>query len=216
MKCYLADILTLARFIVATALLLVALFDAGVDAGVGFILFVLAETTDAFDGTFSVLWPFPPGKAPAYRRHAATYDMVADALTMIAAVLFFTLRVNWLVGLIIIIGYGSLAVLTELTVYGHPFFGHPDNYAPGSLIDRNFPLAKKIIMLRRTVYLLLLALIAIWMLIESPWDTPVKLTIGIAGGLFAVFLWFFLSERRQHISRNAIKQEEKLEQKSGA
>lgn len=140
MKKYLADILTFSRFILAIILIILAIF--GGDIGAGFLIFVLAELTDAFDGTCAAKWPFPKNKVPKYRKYAAKYDMYADALTAMAVILFFTLRVNLTAGLIIFISFGLIALVIEAIVYGR-LFGHPDDCTPNSLAKRNFKLAKK-------------------------------------------------------------------------
>ena len=206
---YLADILTLARFILATILILIAIFSPNTDAGTGLLIFVAAELTDAFDGTCAAKWPFPKSKIPKYRKYAAKYDMWADALTAFAVVLFFTLRVNLLAGLIIAASYIALAIVVELIVYGK-IFGHPDDCSPHSLTVRNFPLAKKIILARRMLYLFLIALMVTWLLYASSWSLTVKVSLTIIAIFVAVFLWFFLAQRRHNISRDAVDIEKKL------
>lgn len=206
---YLADILTLLRFILSTALLLIAIFDGNADAGTGFLLFALAELTDAFDGTCAARWPFPKNKTPKYRKYAAKYDMYADALTVLAGILFFTLRVNFVVGLSIAIGFGVITLIVELIIYGR-LFGHPDCCTPNSLIKRNFKLAKKIILARRALYLTIIAVMTFWLLYASSWSLAVKIVITVVTLVIGVFLWFFLSQRRHNISRDAVDIEKKL------
>lgn len=207
MKKYLADILTLIRFIL-TITLFIMTFTGG-DLGTGFLLFVLGELTDAFDGTCATRWPFPKDKAPKYRKYAAKYDMLADTLLAVAMILFFIVRVNFVAGLIIGIGYSLLAVAIDLVVYGK-LMGHPDDYRPGSLAARNFPLAKKIILARRMLYLALIAFVAAWTFYASVWPFPAKIIITIIAAIVSIFLWFFLSQRRHNISRDAVKIEKKL------
>lgn len=213
MKKYLADLLTLTRFILATILLIMAVFDTKANLGAGFLIFVTAELTDAFDGTLATKYPFPKNKVPKYRKYAAKYDMFADALTAFAAALFFTLHVNFAAGLAIIVFYGLLALVVEAIVYGR-LFGHPDNCAPHSLAKRNFPLAKKIIMARRTLYLVFIAVIATWTLYASAWPLVAKISITAVAIAISVFLWFFLAQRRHNISRDAVHIEKHLTQKS--
>ena len=209
---YLADILTLSRFALAT-LLIIYSFLGNIDIGTGLIIFAVAELTDAFDGTLAAKYPFPKNKTPRYRKYAATYDMLADALTALAAVLFFILRVNTVAGLVIVVGYGLVALIVEMIVYGK-LFGHPDNCSQNSLINRNFPLAKKIIMARRAVYLALIAVMVLWLLYASSWTLTIKITITIIAALIAIFLWFFLAQRRHNISRDAVDIEKSLTKKS--
>ena len=204
---YLADILTLTRFIL-TIILLIMTFLGG-DLGAGFLVFVLAELTDAFDGTCATKWPFPKDKTPKYRKYAAKYDMFTDSLLAIAMILFFIIRVNLLAGLIIGLGYGVLAIVVDFVVYGK-LLGHPDDFRKSSLVARNFKLAKKIILARRMLYIGLIALVAAWTFYASEWNDAVKITITIIAGAISVFLWFFLAQRRHNISRDAVDIEKKL------
>ncbi|MBR2831187.1 CDP-alcohol phosphatidyltransferase family protein [Candidatus Saccharibacteria bacterium] len=210
MKYYLADILTFTRLILAIVLIFMAIF--GGDLGAGFLVFILGELTDAFDGTCAAKWPFPKGRAPKYRKYAAKYDMWIDALLALAMALFFTLRVSLVGGLVILIGYGGLAVILDLIVYGK-VFGHPDDFKKNSLMARNFPLAKKLILARRRLYLFLIALASAWTFYASTWPLPVKITITIIAVAVSLFLWFFLAQRRHNISRDAVKIEQKLSKK---
>lgn len=207
MKKYLADILTFTRFILAILLFILAL--TGGDLAAGFFIFVFGELTDAFDGTCATRWPFPKNKAPKYRKYAAKYDMFTDALLAAAMVLFFILRVDLAWGLVILIGYGALAVVVDFVIYGK-LMGHPDDFRPGSLMARDFKRAKKIILARRRVYIFLIVLVAAWTFYASSLDTVVKITTTIVAAGIGIFLWFFLKQRRENISRDAVDIEKKL------
>ena len=98
---YLADLLTLTRFILASILMVLAF--VGSPAENAFIIFLVAELTDTFDGTCARKWPFPKNKTPKYRKYAAQFDMVSDVLLAAAHVLFCTLQVNRVVGITVII-----------------------------------------------------------------------------------------------------------------
>ena len=145
MKKYFADLLTFTRIILSITLIVMA-FSYG-DIGIGFLVFIIGELTDAFDGTCAAKWPFPKNKIPKYRKYAAKYDMFADILLIVAVMLFFLMRVNLAAGLIIGLSYGILAAIIDLVVYGK-IMGHPDDFKPNSLSARNFTLAKKIILVR--------------------------------------------------------------------
>lgn len=207
---YLADILTFSRIILAIVLFYLAF--TRVEIGVALIIFLFAEITDALDGTCATKWPFPKNKAPWYRKYAAKYDMLADGLTALAMVLFFSLRVNMVAGLLMLIPYLVIALIVEFVVYGK-FLGHPDDCTKNCLMRRNFKLAKKIILTRRNIYLAILFTMAVWSLYASEWPLIVKniiMGIGLAGSLF---FWIFLSQRRHNISRDAVDIEKKLSQK---
>ena len=207
---YLADLLTLSRFILASILLVLAF--VGSPAENAFIIFLTAELTDTFDGTCARKWPFPKNKTPKYRKYAALYDMVSDALLAVAHVLFCTLQVNWIVGLVVIIYYTVVCGTIELIVYGK-LFGHPDNCTKNSLTKRNFPLAKKLILTRRYLYTICLGIVNAFILFATNWPDPVKYGLFIFGCSIFVFIWFFLRQRRQHVSRDAVEIEKQLSRK---
>ncbi len=207
---YLADLLTLSRFILASILLVLAF--VGSPAENAFIIFLTAELTDTFDGTCARKWPFPKNKTPKYRKYAALYDMVSDALLAVAHVLFCTLQVNWIVGLVVIIYYTVVCGTIELIVYGK-LFGHPDNCTKNSLTKRNFPLAKKLVLTRRYLYTICLGIVNAFILLATSWPDPVKYGLFIFGCSIFVFIWFFLRQRRQHVSRDAVEIEKQLSRK---
>lgn len=207
MKKYFADILTLIRLILAFVLFAMAFW--GGDLGIGFLVYVLGELTDAFDGTCATRWPFPKDKTPKYRQYAAKYDMVVDVLLNVAMALFFILRVSLIGGLIICVGYAVSALIIDLIVYGK-LFGHPDDFRKNSLMDRNFKLAKNIVLVRRRIYVFLIGVVSAWTLYASAWPLPVKIAITIIALATCIFLWGFLAQRRHNISRDAVDIEDKL------
>ena len=208
---YLADILTFTRIILATVLTFMSFYLAPLYAA--FIVYMLGEITDALDGTCATKWPFPKNKTPKYRKYAAKYDMFADGFLALSMVLFFSLRVNLVAGLCMLLPYLIFGLIVEFTVYGK-FMGHPDDCTKNCLMRRNFKLAKKIILIRRNIYLAILFTMAVWTLYASEWSLVTKnIIMGI--GLFgSLFFWIFLSQRRHNISRDAVDIEKKLSKKS--
>ena len=208
---YLADILTFSRIGLGVALLIMAFTDAPIHAA--FIVYMIGEITDALDGTCATKFPFPKNKTPKYRKYAAKYDMFADGLIAFAMVLFFTLRVNQIAGIIMFATYPLIATIFEFIIYGK-FMGHPDDCTKNSLMHKNFKLAKAIVLTRRNVYLALLFTVAVWTLYASEWSLITKnviMAIGLAGSLF---FWIFLSQRRHNISRDAVDIEKNLAKKT--
>ena len=205
-----ADILTLTRFVLAIVLLMLSFF--GGSAEWAFVVFLVAVLTDAFDGTCARKWPFPKGKEPWYRKYAAKYDMISDVLLAAAQTLFLLLQIDIVAGMAVI-GFYALCAVMELVLYGK-FFGHPDNCTKNSLTQRNFPLAKKIVLTRRIMYALCLGVVNVFILFATGWPEPVKWGLFVFGCLIFVFLWFFLKQRRENISRDAVELEHKLEKKA--
>ena len=207
---YLADLLTLTRFILAIVLLFLAFSGGSPEAA--FIVFLTAEFTDVFDGTCARKWPFPKDKTPKYRKYAAQFDIVSDVLLAAAHVLFCTLQVNFIVGSIVIFYYLIICGILEFILYGK-LFGHPDDCTKNSLTNRNFPLAKKIVLTRRYLYTICLGIVNAFILFATSWPDPVKYGLFVFGCSIFVFTWFFLSQRRKHVSRDAIEIEEQLSKK---
>lgn len=213
---YFADILTGSRFILSLILLVLAFIGNPADPAFtdnAFVIFLVAEITDIFDGTCARKWPFPKDHTPKYRKYAALFDMVSDALLAAAQVLFVTLQINLVAGLVIIFFYVVICGGIELIVYGK-LFGHPDNCTKNSLARRNFPLAKKIILARRICYALCLGVTNAIILFNTNWPLPAKIALFILGCSICVFSWFFLRQRRKNISRDAVKIEQKLTKKA--
>ena len=204
---YLADILTLSRLILSLVLFGLAIFGGPPEAA--FIIFLVAELTDTFDGTCARKWPFPKNKTPKYRKYAAKFDMISDVLLTGAQVLFLTLQVNWIAGLTIIIYYLVSSVGGDLLVYGK-LLGHPDDCTDTSLAKRNFPLAKKIILVRRYIFTICLGIVNAFILFATSWPMWIKWALFAFGCSIFVFIWFFLRQRRQNISRDAVDIEKKL------
>ena len=209
---YLADILTSTRFILAVILLILAF--VGSPAENAFIIFLVAELTDTFDGTCARKWPFPKNKTPKYRKYAAQFDMASDVLLAAAQTLFLLLQVNLVAGMVAVSFY-ALCIMMELVLYGK-FLGHPDNCTPNSLAKKNFPLAKKIVLIRRYAYTICLGVVNAFILFATNWPDPVKYGLFIFGCSIFVFIWFFLRQRRKNISRDAVELEKKLSQQKSS
>ena len=213
MKKYFADILTFTRIILSIILIIIAIIGDNPDYNcVAFVLFVVGELTDAFDGTCAMRWPFPKNKTPKYRKYAAVYDMVADALLALGLALFFINRVSIPIGLIVGIVYSVLAIIIDFIVYGR-LLGHPDTCTKNSLMQRNFKLAKTIILTRRNIYLGLIFAATTAVLYGSSWPLVVKIIITVIAVIISATLWIFLSQRRHNISRDAVDIEKKLSKK---
>lgn len=205
--CYLADILTFSRILLSIFLIIWGFVGGAI--WVGFVIFVIAELTDAFDGTCSRKWPFKKDHEPKYRKWAVKYDMLADSLLWFASVMFLALRISALLGYLLLGVTVVVCGVIELIVYGK-FFGHPDDCKKNSLCARDFKTAKQLVMIRRWYYLFTIILVAVDTLLMSELSRGVQYILIAVGVLVLVFLWFFLATRRKNISRNAIDLEQKM------
>ena len=208
---YLADILTFTRLVLSVVLIVLSFI--GRPAENAFIIFLVAEFTDTFDGTCARKWPFPKDKTPRYRKYAAQFDIISDVLLAAGQVLFCALQVNWVVGVIVIIYYTLICGALELILYGK-LFGHPDNCTKNSLTRRNFPLAKKVVLARRYLYTICLGVVNAFILFATNWPEPVKYGLFVFGCSIFVFVWFFLRQRRKNVSRDAVEIENELAKKA--
>lgn len=208
---YLADLLTLTRLILSLVLLVLAI--VGCPAENAFIIFLVAELTDTFDGTCARKWPFPKNKTPRYRKYAAKYDMFADVMLCGTQVLFVINQINLPVGIIIAAYYLVSSIGGDLLFYGKTL-GHPDDCTKNSLVHKNFPLAKKLLLARRFLYAFCLGLVNAIILFATSWALPVKITFFVIGCLIYLFVWFFLAQRRKNISRDAVNIEKALSKKA--
>ena len=111
---YLADILTFSRMGLSVALFVMIFTNAPIHAA--FIVYMIGEITDALDGTCATHFPFPKNKIPKYRKYAAKYDMLADGMLAFAVVLFFTLRVSLITGIILFATYPLISTILEFIV----------------------------------------------------------------------------------------------------
>ena len=205
---YLADLLTLTRFILAITIFILALTGGSSESV--FIMFVIAELTDAFDGTCARKWPFPKNKIPRYRKYAAKFDMVSDVALAGFQVIFVMLQINQPVGLAILIYELISSISVDLLVYGK-LFGHPDDCTKKCLLRRNFPVAKVIILTRRYIYTLCIGIVNLIILLATSWPEAIKYGLFAFGCSIFVFAWFFLRQRRQNISRDAVDIEKRLD-----
>ena len=208
---YLADLLTLTRLILSLVLLVLAI--VGCPAENAFIIFLVAELTDTFDGTCARKWPFPKNKTPRYRKYAAKYDMFADVMLCGTQVLFVINQINLPVGIIIAVYYLVSSIGGDLLFYGK-ILGHPDDCTKNSLVHKNFPLAKKLLLARRFFYAFCLGLVNAIILFATSWALPVKIALFVLGCLIYLFVWFFLAQRRKNISRDAVNIEKALSKKA--
>ena len=64
--------------------------------------------------------------------------------------------------------------------------------------------------MRRYLYVLCLVIVSILILLVTDWSDIIKYSVLTIGCLLIVLGWFFLKQRRQNMSRDAVELEEKM------
>ena len=64
------------------------------------------------------------------------------------------------------------------------------------------------------MYVTCLSVASALILFATSWPTPVKYSLVALGCAIAMFLWFFLAQRRKNISRDAVDIEKQLTAKA--
>jgi hypothetical protein len=150
---WIADVLTLARFVCCVRLLIGALTGNMSHQG-AFIVFVIGELTDAFDGMCARRWPYPnDGKLRWWRTHAEAIDQVADMSLGIIIMLYVTIRISPPIGGGMLIGTLAVGIPAQIYILG--------------LWLLKPVLAERLTMIRRWIYLGLLATVILIMTVAA-------------------------------------------------
>ena len=189
-KYYIADLLVLARFILAVLLGFVAFFPAfglGEQSmiGVGLTFFIVGELTDAFDGPAARRWHYPQdGKYRWWRENDMNVilDKIADICLIVTMMIFVFMRVSF--------------VLTVCLVgIAAPFALSVEFYLRPRLSVTNPVLCNRILMLRRYLYVLGLCLVGMVTLWMTDWPRIARLTITVLALIIAPFMVAFKRDR---------------------
>lgn len=239
-KYHIADILTFTRFLCAIGLIVMAVVGffsateafttgasvieagpfAAIEVPAAFLLFAIGELTDAFDGIAARRWPYPKdGKRRRWRNFADRTDIVADITLALATILFIILRVNFVVGWVILLAGAAIAIPIEF--FSWYMVNGPSRVARKGVMGDfywkeicaaervNRILAERVVLKRR--YLYVLGIVAgLMILLWTPangWMFITKFIITCIGATIGAALWVVKRDRRTEWHTSLISEE---------
>ncbi len=180
----LADVLTAIRGILAFAIWLIAglviLFDSAASVwnspDIVIWLFVIGELCDAFDGICARRWHYPDdGKKRWWRENASILDQVTDIFLITATAAYLGVRL----GRFDLLMLGGIVALFCIIVEGLKFHYY----------------SKRLILLRRYIYLACIALALFTLLLATSWNGLAK---GVAiAAIFIVGIFLMIIKRNR-------------------
>lgn len=180
----LADVLTAIRGILAFAIWLIAglviLFDSAASVwnspDIVIWLFVIGELCDAFDGICARHWHYPDdGKKRWWRENASVLDQVTDIFLITATATYLGVRL----GRFDLLMLGGIVALFCIIVEGLKFRYY----------------SKRLILLRRYIYLACIALALFTLLFATSWS---GLSKGVAiAAIFIVGIFLIIIKRNR-------------------
>lgn len=180
----LADVLTAIRGILAFAIWLIAglviLFDSAASVwnspNIVIWLFVIGELCDAFDGICARRWHYPDdGKKRWWRENASVLDQVTDIFLITATATYLGVRL----GRFDLLMLGGIVALFCIIVEGLKFRYY----------------SKRLILLRRYIYLACIALALFTLLFATSWS---GLSKGVAiAAIFIVGIFLIIIKRNR-------------------
>ncbi len=180
----LADVLTAIRGILAFAIWLIAglviLFDSAASVwnspDIVIWLFVIGELCDAFDGICARRWHYPDdGKKRWWRENASILDQVTDIFLITATAAYLGVRL----GRFDLLMLGGIVALFCIIVEGLKFHYY----------------SKRLILLRRYIYLACIALALFTLLFATSWNGLAK---GVAiAAIFIVGIFLMIIKRNR-------------------
>lgn len=180
----LADVLTAIRGVLAFAIWLIAglvvLFDSAASVwsspDIVIWLFVIGELCDAFDGICARRWHYPDdGKKRWWRENASVLDQVTDIFLITATATYLGVRL----GRFDLLMLGGIVALFCIIVEGLKFHYY----------------SKRLILLRRYIYLACIALALFTLLFATSWNGLAK---GVAiAAIFIVGIFLMIIKRNR-------------------
>lgn len=186
---YIADILVLARFILAALLGIVAFvpwpgYSSQEMVGFGLIIFLVGELTDALDGPAARRWHYP--RDNKYRwwrenRMNVVLDKIADLCLSTAMVVFVFVRVSKLFAVGISCAIVPFALLVEFELAPH--------------LRKTDPRYRKdLLLFRRLLYVAMIYAMSLVTLWSTPWQWWMKLALS----LLSVFIVWLLARLKRN------------------
>lgn len=187
----LADVLTAIRGILAFAIWLIAglviLFDSAASVwnspDIVIWLFVIGELCDAFDGICARRWHYPDdGKKRWWRENASVLDQVTDIFLITATATYLGVRL----GRFDLLMLGGIVALFCIVVEGLKFHYY----------------SKRLILLRRYIYLACIALALFTLLFATSWNGLAK---GVAIAAIFIVGIFLMIVKRNRLTQDVTK-----------
>lgn len=187
----LADVLTAIRGVLAFAIWLIAglviLFDSAASVwnspDIVIWLFVIGELCDAFDGICARRWHYPDdGKKRWWRENASVLDQVTDIFLITATATYLGVRL----GRFDLLMLGGIVALFCIVVEGLKFHYY----------------SKRLILLRRYIYLACIALALFTLLFATSWNGLAK---GVAIAAISIVGIFLMIIKRNRLTQDVTK-----------
>ncbi len=176
-KYHIADIITASRIILASTLVGVIWKNSPPDIAIWII--VACELGDALDGIFARKYHYPnDGKYRWWRKYAPEIDQAADIYTGILALVYYIKCVNFQLGVTILIS-GLIIGLTVQT------------YAVWLKYLFSEKVKRRLILTRRYLYLLAIAVVVTNLIIATSWPRQIRtacLLFGVAVGIILILI----------------------------
>lgn len=175
-KYFIADVLTALKLVPAVCILIMTIGKGiSTNSGVIFFLFGVGELLDAFDGMAAKKWPHPPETEKLwFRRHIKLLESGLDLFLAITVILYIILKINFIMGIVILAVTTGIGLVTEFLLYGR-LFGTPKTAKKFSLFYLDPEVARAMVGFRLMLYLACMVLIIVILLLHAPWSCIQKL-----------------------------------------
>lgn len=191
-KYHLADALTACELICAVILSGMAILR--VAPAYALWVFAAGKLCDAYDGTCARRWPYPDdGKYRWWRvpRTVAFIEHMSDILLGLACGCYLILCINPLCGLILLGNMAVVAGVVELIIHNRPL---DLAYAVLTRFSRT-----EIILARRVVYLIHIAIALIMMLIAA--ELPIAAKIALCGTGICIGVYLIITKYEERLKK---------------
>lgn len=181
-KYHLADVFTALEFACGFIIFIMAFY--GVKPEIVVFLYGFAEICDALDGPCARRWHYPnDNKYRWWRYYAPQLDQISDLLVGVAIGVYFTWRINFTLGLIILIAAIIIGLTVQTVAYDFPPIGL-------NLLENRPKVGTVLVLVRRWLYVITLALIALNLILATGWARIIKLTLcGVLSAICLILLF---------------------------
>lgn len=179
-KYHLADALTALEIIMAVTITGMVIFD--VSANWVIWAFAIGQLCDAFDGICARRWPYPDDGKPRWWRVPSTVQRLehfSDIYLLSACSAFLIFRAHIIIRILTIVGTAVIALIcigVEIELRTDEFYLlQPER-------------AKEVILWRRKVYLVGIALGVVFLIFSTSWHWLIKISCCVIGACVGLYL----------------------------